>query len=624
MLNRSAEREASLEAATYAAAIRDALRLCGLYLREPLSDHAVGLVLPPDANMEAYREAAKLVLRDAGDLIRYTVSTIELGRRGETYCEDAGKVLAHKSAVVVLIEKGTKLAVEIALALDRVIDVGPVKPNHLISAAKSVWQIEIASEVAGRLCDYPPNRLFGALRKGRPIEVVLRKLAEASASKVPRVSAWEPRVEELQGYGEARGWAENLVVDLADWKAGRLAWRDVDAGLLLSGPPGTGKTLFASALARSCGATFVGTSSAQWQSKGHLGDMLGAMRKSFREAVDAAPSVLFIDEFDSIGDRRTFRGDNANYSLQVVNALLELLDGSTGREGVIVIAASNYPNNIDPALHRPGRLDRHVAIELPDDAARRQILAMHLGTAGSPEDLITAAQATSGYSGADLAQVAKDARRLARRESREVRMSDVLAVVPAVAPVADDELWSASVHEAGHAIVGVVLSVAEIEMIVVAREVGHRDGSIGHVQWRRTYTPNRSRQSYLDEIAMLLAGMAAEEVILGDVFDGSGGASGSDLQRASDIATIMLASLGLEALQYCGVSSSKELDELRRDDPTLRRRVERLLEAELLRATTIIEAQRAAVDEVALAVARRGVVPGSEVLDIVSMHKEVG
>lgn len=226
--------------------------------------------------------------------------------------------------------------------------------------------------------------------------------------------------------------------------------------------------------------------------------MLGAMRKSFRDAATAAPSVLLVDEFDSLGDRRTFRGDSASYSLQVVNALLVLLDGSAGREGVIVIAASNFPNNIDPALRRPGRLDRHIAIELPDQAAREQTLAMHLGTDSALEDLIKAALATSGYSGADIAQVAKDARRLARRQGREVRMSDVLAIVPVAAPVSDNELWSASVHEAGHAIVGAILSVAEIEMIVVAREASHRDASIGHVQWRRSYTPNRSRQSYLD------------------------------------------------------------------------------------------------------------------------------
>ncbi|WP_233284735.1 hypothetical protein [Agrobacterium tumefaciens] len=112
--------------------------------------------------------------------------------------------------------------------------------------------------------------------------------------------------------------------------------------------------------------------------------------------------------------------------------------------------------------------------------------------------------------------------------------------------------------------------------------------------------------------------------ILGDVFDGSRGVAGSDLQRASDIATIMLGSLGLLSLQYCDVSSSRDLDELRRDDPVLRRRVERLLEVELSRATTIIQARKSEVEDIARAIANRGVVWGREVMDIVSKPKGMG
>jgi len=616
MQKKTVEREASLEATTYAVAIRNALRRCGFYLRAQRVDRAIGLVLPPDANVEVYREAAKTVLRQSHDLIHYTVTTIELGRKGETFSEDARKVLADRLAVVVLIEKGAKLPPEVAIALDRIPEVGSVKPVHLMFATKSTWQIDITSDVAKQLCKYPPNLLFQALRKGRPIEIVLNKLADAS--KAPRVSAWEPRVEELEGYGEAREWALSLAADLDEWRGGKLAWRDVDAGLLISGPPGTGKTLFASAVARSCGASFFGTSSARWQSKGHLGDMLGAMHRSFREAADNAPAVLFLDEIDSIGDRRTFRGDNANYSLQVVNALLELLDGSDGREGVVVIAASNFPNNIDAALLRPGRLDRHIAIGLPDHAARAQMLSMHLEKVLPPEGLQEVARATSGYSGATIAQVAKDARRIARRQGREVGVSDLLALVPPLAVLGSDERWVACVHESGHAIVGLEFAVAEIEMIVVAKEVGHRDGSIGYVQWRRQTTRHRSRQSYLDEIAMMLGGMAAEKVVLADVFEGSGGVDGSDLQRASDLATLMLASMGLGALLYCDVSTSKDLDELRRADPILRRRVERLLAAELERASDIIRKRKGDVEVVAETVLERGVLTGKDVADIIT------
>lgn len=622
MQKKTAEREASLEAITYAVAVRNALRRCGFYLRAQRIDRAVGLKLPPEAEMETYREATRAVLGQADALNHYTVTTIELGRKAETYSEDARKVLAHRWAVVVLIENGTKLPPEVAIALDRIVDVGSVKPTHLMSAVKGEWGVDIDSEVAKQLCGYPPKLLFGALRKGRPIDMVVEKHVAASAASKP--SAWEPRVEELEGYGEARLWAASLVVDLTDWRDGKIAWRDVDAGLLLSGPPGTGKTLFASALARSCGAKFVGTSSAQWQAKGHLGDMLGAMRKSFRDAADSAPSVLFIDEIDSIGDRRAFRGDSASYCLQVVNALLELLDGSDGREGVIVVAASNFPDHLDPALRRPGRLDRHIVIGLPDGAARAQMLAMHLGGQMAVEALQEAAMATSGYSGADLAQVAKDARRVARRQGREVAVSDVLALVPPVAIIDGAERWEACVHEAGHAVVGLELAVAEIELMVVAREAGHRDGSVGHVQWRRKVRRNRSRQSYLDEIAMMLAGMAAERIILGDIFDGSGGVEGSNLQRASDMATLMLANLGIGSLHYCDVTTSKEFDELRREDPGLRCRVEDLLAAQLERAVAIVENRKAEVKRLAHAVGERGLLSRREVAELIAPLRGAG
>ncbi|PWE55508.1 ATPase [Metarhizobium album] len=610
------EPDATLENKAYGYAIRSALRKCGLFLQMRSDSKVIGLTTPPDAAFEAYRDATRAVLKSSDALDHYHVASIMFSRRGETMCEDAQDTVRLKSAVVVLIESGCKMPPEFELAFDRIVQVDPVKPAHLISAAKDAWRIRIGREHAVALAQYRPKELFAALRKGRPIDAVLGKLAVATSARSP--AKWEPRLEELEGYGHARDWGTNLVSDLADWRVGRIAWRDVDAGLLLSGPPGSGKTLFAQALARSCGAHFIGTSSAQWQSKGHLGDLLGAMRKSFRDAKENAPTVLLIDEIDAIGDRRSFRGDNAGYSTQVVNALLELLDGSDDREGVVVVAASNYPDNLDSALRRPGRLDRHIIIDLPDQAARAQMLATHLElSSGATEALQETAKAMSGYSGALIAQVAKDARRIARKQGRDVEAADVLALVPPLAALGSAERWAACIHEAGHAVVGLELAVAEIEMIVVAKEVGHRDGSIGHVQWRRRVTRSRSRQSYLDEIAMMLGGMAAEKVVLGDVFEGSGGADGSDLQRASDLATLMLASMGLGALLYCDVSTSKDLDELRRQNSVLRRQVERLLEKQLERAEEIIQARTKDVHGLAELLMGRDVILGQEVLRLI-------
>ncbi|MCM2475667.1 AAA family ATPase [Rhizobium sp. CG5] len=604
------QRPATLETLTYAYAIRVALRRCGIYVKVSESDRGAAIVFPQDANFEAYEVALGQELKKSGLAGQFSIARVVLGKRGETYSAEAALEVSRGGSVIVLVEHGATIPLEILVAVDRVVEVGPIRPRHLISAIKEAWGTIVTPEAACVLCSHPSKLLFAALRRGRSIDVVLRKL---SVSEPPAADRWEPRVEDLEGYGQAKTWALDLVQDLGAWREGRLRWRDVDAGLLLSGPPGTGKTLFASAIARSCGATFMPTSSGRWQSKGHLGDMLGAMRKSFRDAAEQAPTILFIDEFDSIGDRRTFRGDNANYSLQVVNALLELLDGSGSREGVVVIAASNYPDNIDPALRRPGRLDRHVAIELPDRAARQQMLGLHLDNAIPQNHLKDIAAATAGYSGAHIEQLARDARRLARRAGREVDTGDLLGLVPPSMPVQGEQLRAACVHEAGHAVVGLELMIGEIVMIVVAREIGHHEGSVGHVQWQRARGGNRSRQSYLNELAMLLAGMAAEQVILGEVFDGSGGVPGSDLQRAVDIGTLMLANLGLGSLQFFDVSTSEELDELRRSDPTLRRRVERLLKGQLARAVEIIRSRRADTEALIAILSEREVMSGHDV-----------
>jgi cell division protease FtsH len=609
--------DATLEARAYEYAIRVALRKCGLYLRARSEAKVIGLRLPDGAAVDVYREALRVLLKATEALDHYHVATVALGRRGETFSDDAREVVRMRSAVVVMIEYGSTMPFEFELAFDRIVTVDPLRPAHLMSAAREAWKMDIGREDANTLVRFPPALLFAALRRGRPVDVVLSKLAGAPTA--PKTGRWEPRLEELEGYGEARIWGEALVSDMADWRSGRISWRDVDAGLLLSGPPGTGKTLFAAALARSCEAHFIGTSSAQWQSKGHLGDMLGAMRRTFREARDHTPTILFIDEIDSIGDRRSLRGDNADYGRQVVNALLELLDGSETREGVVVIAASNYPDKVDSALRRPGRLDRHIAIGLPDQAGRAQMLAVHLGSTSIDADALKeAARSMSGYSGALIAQVARDARRVARRKGREAELADILAVVPPLAAMDGTERWETCVHEAGHVIVGLEFGIGTLEFIAVACEVGHLDQKAGHVQWKRPLRRNRTRQSYLDELAMIMAGMAAEKVVIGDILDGSGGTEGSDLHRASDLATLMTVSLGLGALHFCDVSTPGELDRLRRKDPVLRGQVEDLLAQQLARATRAIQSRRMDVEALAGQLMEREIMSGQEVSRILN------
>jgi hypothetical protein len=205
--------------------------------------------------------------------------------------------------------------------------------------------------------------------------------------------AQQLRIETLSGYGEATQWALDLRADLQVWRARGLGWSDMSTKLLLSGPPGTGKTTYARALCNTLQVPLLVTSVAAWLEPGYLGDVLKRMSQAFEAARAHAPSVLFIDEIDNIGSRSGGRREqHDDYWRSLINRLLEFLDGASRTEGVIVVAATNLPDRIDPALLRSGRLEKHVAIPMPDTDALCGILAHHL--AGDLPGVLSSAPTT--------------------------------------------------------------------------------------------------------------------------------------------------------------------------------------------------------------------------------------
>ncbi|KQQ36500.1 ATP-dependent Zn protease [Rhizobium sp. Leaf306] len=501
----------------------------------------VGLITPPEHTAKDYLAAAGAYLYDGaerGDHDAYGILCVGTAEKDHKIEYNFKSDLSGKTRGILISEIGM-LPPLVVVSVDAILPIEPITPDDLRQACKVAIDVRVTLKQARGLLTFPPDVMFSALRRNRSAADALKRLQNSSARKATTVDPGPCEqlfLENLHGYGQAKTWGLQLATDLNLWQQKRLAWSDVDRGLLLSGPPGVGKTIFARALANTCGVNFVATSVAQWQADGHLGDTLKAMRKEFAKASVDAPSILFIDELDSIGDRATFPTDHANYSSQVVNALLECLDGTAARDGVVVVGATNHPDKIDPAVRRPGRLDRHVVIDLPSQEDRLAIIRQQLGPDGSI-DLGDLGPLTEAMAGADLAQLVRDAKRLARREGRGLVLADLTSQLPPLIPITGPFRRSAAVHEAGHALVGVRLEYGRFRGAFVHRQLNPRfkEQLAGAAGFELPVVWLRNEQKFRDQICVLLAGIAAEKLIFGSHSDGAE----ADLAEATRLALEM-------------------------------------------------------------------------------------
>ncbi|MCX2698599.1 AAA family ATPase [Ochrobactrum chromiisoli] len=431
--------------------------------------------------------------------------------------------------------------------------------------------------------------------------------------------ATDINLDNLVGYGSAAIWGKLLASDLHLYRTRQLPWADIDRGILLSGPPGVGKTMFARALANTCNLPLYPHSLARWQSQGSLDDLLKAMRSAFEEASKNAPAILFLDEIDSFGNRANLSGHNANYGRQVINSLLEQLDGVGNREGVFVIAATNMPELIDPAITRAGRIEHHVSITLPEPAEREGILRFHLGRDLEGEDISDVAESLTEASGADIAKFVRQARHIARLEKRPLALSDLLRLKPATTPIQPDDIYRIAVHEAGHTVVAHALSDSLGMMpvsVMINREVQRGTARLGGVRMRDTEPKIvKLRENYEAEICSYLGGLAAEHVILGTHSDGGGGATGSDLSKATEIAIRMEVSFGLgENLSFWGPHEECGTALLLRH-PQLRAAVDKTLRSCFSKASEIIEEKTSAILLIVDQLERNGEVDEKAILE---------
>uniref|UniRef100_Q07PL8 AAA ATPase, central domain protein n=1 Tax=Rhodopseudomonas palustris (strain BisA53) TaxID=316055 RepID=Q07PL8_RHOP5 len=501
---------------------------------------------------------------------------------------------------------------------DDIVRLGPIDHRAIEVAARTIMGFTLPSEILQSAIHLPCGLLSAAFKPGRTLRDVVEILGRQTSSKPNSLAT--TKLKDLSGFGEAAEWGHALADDLADYKTGRIQWSDVDRGALISGPSGTGKTLFVQALGASCGVPVHAHSLARWQARGHLGQVLSAMRAAFEQAAEDAPCILFLDEFDAFGSRDQFAGDNEQYCREVVNGLLECLDGIERLTGVVVLGATNLPEKIDPALLRPGRLGRHLRIGLPDAVARSGILRHHLGSQLPKIDVSLIAANLEGTSGAVIEQIVRDARRRARNACRDLTIEDLTASLPARTRLSDASYRRACVHEAGHVLAGYLLryeSGALPVHVKVSREF-NETRSAGRTVFQRVPGFDRPVMAYIAEIATLMAGLAAEIVLLDEYADGGGGSEESDLHRATIVAASVIASLGLGgSLVYLASAEGEHLLALLGSNENLRRRVDALLGECFDQVQAILSEHRKPLEVLAEAISVRNEMNAEELAEFI-------
>ena len=438
------------------------------------------------------------------------------------------------------------------------------------------------------------------------------------------------RFDDVAGEDEAKENLTEIVEYLHDPKKYTEIGASMPKGILLVGPPGTGKTMLAKAVAGEANVPFFSMSGSEFVEM-FVGMGASKVRDLFNQAKEKAPCIVFIDEIDAIGGKRDSRIGGNDEREQTLNQLLTEMDGFEGNTGVIILAATNRPESLDPALTRPGRFDRRVPVELPDLKGREAILRVHAKKVKTEPniDYSAVARMASGASGAELANIVNEAALRAVRDGRKtVTQSDLEESIEVViagyqkknAILTDHEKRIVAYHEIGHALVAAKQTQsAPVQKITI---VPRTSGALGytmqvedgnHYLWTKEEMENK--------IATLTGGRVAEEVVFGSITTGAS----NDIEQATNLARSMITRYGMsdefgmvaletETNQYlggdtqlsCSAETQREVD----------KKVVDLVKKQYAKATRIITENREKLDELAKFLYEKETITGEEFMQI--------
>ncbi len=444
------------------------------------------------------------------------------------------------------------------------------------------------------------------------------------------------RFSDVAGEDEAK---ENLA-EIVDYLHNPKKYSDIGAsmpkGVLLVGPPGTGKTMLAKAVAGEAGVPFFAMSGSEFVEM-FVGMGASKVRDLFRQAKEKAPCIVFIDEIDAIGKKREGQFGGNDEREQTLNQLLTEMDGFEGNNGVIILAATNRPESLDPALTRPGRFDRRVPVELPDLAGREAILKVHAKKikAADNVDFHTIARMAAGTSGAELANIVNEAALRAVRSGRTVvEQADLEESIEVViagyqkknAIMTDSEKKVVAYHEIGHALVAALQTdSAPVQKITI---IPRTSGALGYtMQVEQNDKVLMTKEELENKIATLTGGRAAEELVFNSITTGAS----NDIEQATKLARAMITRYGMteefdmvaletvnnqylggDASLACSADTQKEVD----------RKVVQTVRVQHEKALKLLKDNRGKLEELAGYLYEKETITGEEFMTILSRREE--